>query len=378
MPFANGPISFTMCKLSKDLPEDVLERFSNKRGYSLDSVLDEPQIGWVSSRHLLDTQIDEETAFSGGYLHLVLRSAVRKIPPSLFNAECRLEELTLLDKEKAPSISRKQKKEIRESIKERLLKTMPPTLKGIPFVVDSTKHLLYLGTTSSSQIDQFTNYFLETVDFGLIQLVPEIIAEDFFSVNPDTVFTLPISTDCPLRREGEKSLGRDFATWMWYFQEIEGGTFSVDDLGSFSIMVDGPLSFADNENGGQEAVVRKGLPTISAEAQSALLSGKKLQHAKFTLVRDDEVWEFTLDATGFGFRSMRLPEIEELEPHSQFQERVKYLNIFQRAFFHLFEHYLKIMTNKPLCEPLIPKIQDWIKNLRMTEEDLALLDKGEG
>ena len=209
-------------------------------------------------------------------------------------------------------------------------------------------------------------------------MVPEIVAEDFFSINPDMVPTLPVSTNCPVKSKGEKSLGRDFATWIWFFQEIEGGTFSIDDLGSFSVMVDGPLFFTDDEQGGQEAVVRKGLPTISAEAQSALLSGKKLRQAKFTLVRDDEIWEFTLDAAVFGFRSMRLPEIEELDPHSQFQERVKYLNIFHRAFFHLFEHYLKTMTNKALFDTLIPKIQDWMENLRMTEENSVALDKSEG
>ena len=368
MPFNHGPISFTICKLPKSMPEDSLERFTAKKGYSLDTVLDEPQVGWVSSRHLLDTRIDDETAYTGGYLHLNLRSAVRKIPSSLFNAECRLEELALLAAEKVQSISRKQRKEIRESIKERLLKNMPPVLKGIPFVIDSTKDLLYLGATSSAQIGLFTNYFLETVDFGPTQLVPEIVAEDLFKINPDAIPTLHIANYRSEGDEIEKSLGRDFLTWMWYFQEIEGGTIDVEDLGSFSFMLDGPLSFTADGNGGRESVVRKGLPTISAEAQSALLTGKKLQRAKCSLVRDDEVWEFTLDATNFGFRSMRLPDIEELEPHSQFQERVKYLNIFQRAFFQLFKCYLDTVSDSSRYNSLVPKIQDWVKNLRVAED----------
>ena len=365
MPFDHGPISFSICKLPDKLPDDLLTRLNDKKGYSLDSVLDEPQIGWVGSRHLLETRIDEETAFKGGYLYLVLRSAVRKIPPSLYTAECRIEELVVLNEKKIQSISRKQKKEIKESVKERLLKDMPPTLKGIPFVVDSTKDLLYLGATSTVQIGQFISYFLETMDLGPISLVPEIVAEDLFNINPDIVPTLPIGSECPDNIEDERSLGRDFATWMWYFQEVEGGTFAVDGLGSFSLMIDGPLSFKADGDSAQQAVIRKGLPTVSAEAQSALLTGKKLQQAKCSFVRDEEVWEFTLDAEHFCFRSMRLPEIEELDAQSQFQERVKYLNIFQRVFFHIFERYLRIVTDKKEFAGLVPKIQDWAQNLRV-------------
>ena len=364
MPFDHGPISFIVCKLPKELPEDALERFESRKGTSLDTVLDEPQIGWVSGRHLLDTRIDEETAYKGGYLHLVLRSAVRKIPPSLFKAQCRLEELALIDEQKVQSVSRKQKKEIRESVTERLLHDMPPTLSGIPFVIDPTKDLLFLGATSRSQISQFTGYFLETMDFDPVPLMPEVIAEDYFQINPDVVPTLTVSTEPIQAQEDEKSIGRDFATWLWYFQEVEGGSFTVDDLGSFSIMIDGPLSFAAAGENAQETVVRKGLPTISAEAQSALLTGKKLHRAKCSLARDDELWELTLDAECFAFRSMRLPEIEELDPDSQFQERVKYVNIFQRVFFHLFERYLKLVTDVQQLNELTPKIQEWAKNLR--------------
>ena len=371
MPFIRGPVSFTICKLPKKLPEDCLEKFAAKKGYSLETILDEPQIGWVSSRHLLDTRIDEETAYTGGYLHLVLRSAVRKIPPSLYTAECRIEELAALASEKVQSLSRKQRKEIRESVKERLIKSMPPVLTGIPFVIDSTKDLLYLGATSAAQIGLFTNYFLETLDFAPIQMIPEIATEDLFKVNPDAVPTLQIAKFCAGDNGAEKSLGRDFITWMWFFQEIEGGTFDVDGLGTFSIMLDGPLSFTADGNGGQEATVRKGLPTVSAEAQSALLTGKKLQRAKCSLVRDDEVWEFTLDATNFGFRSMRLPDIDEMEPHSQFQERVKYLNMFQRAFFRLFKLYLDTIGDSSRYNALVPKMQDWAKNLRVAEDKSA-------
>ena len=241
MPFDSGPVSFTVCKMPKSLPEDAIERFQEKKGYSFETLLDDPQIGWVTGRHLLDTQIEHDSAYFGGYLYLFLRHAVRKIPPSLFKAECRIEELALMKSMNSVFISRKQKKEIKEAITERLLKEMPPTLTGTAFVLDSQAEILYLAATSQSKIDQFMSHIHETIGFEPYALTPETMAEYFFDAKQTSYPTLLISEKSSDSEEGDLFLGRDFLTWLWYFQEIEGGTFSVNDLGSFSIMVDGPL-----------------------------------------------------------------------------------------------------------------------------------------
>ncbi len=346
MAFDRGPVSFTMCTLSKELPDDAVEKFAEKKGYSLDTVLDEPQVGWVSGRHLLDTQIDDATLYAGSYLHLFHRSAQRRVPPSLLKAEIRIEELVLMQAMNSQSISRKQKKEIKEDVIDRLLKNMPPTLRGIPCVIDTVNQILYLGAASKSQVDQFLLLFYESIGFEPAPLTPGAMVELLHNTKPDSLPIVKFSRNAPNSESGDNLIGRDFATWLWYFQEIENGTFEVDSLGEFSIMIDGPLVFAADGNGALEVVVKKGLPTISPEAKAALSVGEKIRQAKFTLVRNDEIWSFTLDADNFAFRSMTLPVIDaQLDLVSHFEERIRLLDIFRRAFLQLFNRYFTLITD---------------------------------
>ena len=364
MAFDKGSISFTICKMGKEMPEDAIEKFAEKKAGSLESVVDEPQVGWVSGRHLLDTRIDNETAYAGGYLHLTLRTVQKKIPPSLLKAEMRMEELALLQAEKAESLSRKQKKEIKKVITERLLKDMPPSITGISFVVDQNTGIIYLGSTSQSQIDQFLRVFYETIGFEPISLISETASEVLYNINPDSLPIVNFSPKITHTESDNISLGRDFATWVWYFQENEGGTFEVEDSGTFNVMVDGPLVLAADGRGALEAVIRKGLPTTSSEAKAALLVGKKLKQAKFTITKDDQNWTFTLDADNFSFRSMRLPEVEKgLDPMSQFQERIKYLDMFRKGFMGLFKRYLDLVIDSQKMVEISEKFHQWIENL---------------
>ncbi len=364
MAFDRGPISFTMCTLSKELPDDAIEKFAEKKGYSLDTVLDEPQVGWVSGRHLLDTQINEETLYAGAYLHLFHRCALRKVPTSLLKAEIRIEELALMQSMNSQTISRKQKKEIKEDVTDRLLKNMPPSLSGIPCVIDKVNETLYLGAASKSQIDQFLLLFYESIGFEPVPLTPEIIVDLLHKTKPDSIPAVKFSRNAPNPESSDDLIGRDFATWIWYFQEIENGTFEVDNLGEFSIMIDGPLVLAADGNGALEVVVKKGLPTISAEAKAALSVGKKIRQAKFTLVRNDEIWSFTLDADSFAFRSMTLPVIDaQLDLVSHFEERIRLLDIFRRAFLQLFDHYFTLVTDSKKLQDKSESFYNWVESI---------------
>lgn len=92
MPFDRGSFTFAMFDIPAELPENLLDLFAAKKAGPLDAVTDEPQLGWVTGHHLLDTTINEESAQMGGSYYLTLRQAVRKMPASLLNAVCKREE----------------------------------------------------------------------------------------------------------------------------------------------------------------------------------------------------------------------------------------------------------------------------------------------
>ncbi|MCH2175300.1 MAG: recombination-associated protein RdgC [Lentisphaeria bacterium] len=363
MGFDVGSISMLMCKVNGEIPDDLVERFQKQAAYSLETVEDEPQVGWVTGRHLLDTKITEETAYTGGYLHMQLRKAMRKVPGALLKAECKIEELALMQAMNTIALSRKQKKEIREDVTERLIKTMPPTISGTAFVLDTNHNMLYLGATSMAAIDMFTISFYETTGIELMPLYPEIMAEEVFQENVMKLHQLSIgNTDYV---EEEQHLGRDFLTWLWYFKDVQGGQITHNQFGEFGIFMDGPLQFMADGPGAMESVVRKGFVQSSAEAKTALQVGKKLTRARVEIQRDKESWNFVFDADNFTFRSLKLPDGEELDPQSHFQERVLFLNILREVFYQLFDLYLQEVNNGEQAEKLETSMRDWIEEMKV-------------
>ena len=356
MPFDRGTFSVAFFKLTEELPEDALELFNSHNAGKLDEVKDEPQIGWVSGRHLLERRIDDETAFLGGYIYLSLRTAQRKVPPALLNAESRMEELAHIKVTGNPDVPRKVKKEIKETIIENRLPQMVPTISGISIVIDQNDNTLYAAATSVRQIDTLLGFLNDTLKIAPLQITAEeIMLEE--KLNPRNFNGISmIDGDCD-----DYSPGRDFLTWLWYYSEEEGGEVDVKGYEKFTSMIDGPLSFISDGEGSFETVVRKGNPLKSAEASVALRVGKKLKKAKLIFCRADEIWTAGFDADNFTFSSLSLPEGEEMDYASRFAERISNLHIFKSVFISFYKYFIA-QTQADDWPAKLDEIRNWIKN----------------
>ena len=258
---------------------------------------------------------------------------------------------------KSGNVNRKERKRIKEEVTQRLLPQMPPQLSGTPFVIDAAAKRLYVAAASEKQLETFIGYFSDTVDVEPIPLLPELAARELGEVDPNDIPPLNFSPEQPDAKTGG-TLGQNFLTWLWFLQEETGGTLPKSQLGEFAFMVDGPLVFV----GAFESSIRKGLPTLSAEAKAALTVGKKLKRAKLTLARGKaETWTAAVDADAFLFRGLKLPEGEQLEAHSAFEERVTYLHIFQTVFFALFDRYLKEVGDRAKFAGIQKRAKAWVK-----------------
>ena len=335
MPFERGTFPLTMFKLTGDLPENTAELFSNKKAGRLEDVKDEVQIGWTGHNHLLETNIDEENIQHGGFVFVNLRTAKKKVASSQLKADIRIEEIAHIRASGYPELSRKKKKEIREDVTERLMNDATPQFSGIQAVIDQNDNSIYLGTSSIAAVDSFIGLFSDTFKIAPIQIVPEeLMAEEKILQTSYTGLRLPKG------EEDDFTPGRDFLTWLWYFSEEKGGEVDVKNFGRFAFMPNGPLTFAAEGQGAFESVVRKGNPLNSAEAKTALSTGKKLKKAGLTFARADEIWNCSFDADTFTFSGMKLPEGEEMDPASRFAERMNNLHIFKEVFNAYFKKFL--------------------------------------
>ena len=143
MAFESGTTALIPCTLTGKMPKDFLARLAKHAAGKLDDVHEEPVIGWVSGRHLLENEITETTAVFGGHLYVNLRKAERKIPSQLLNAICRREELAYMQANDTIVVPKKEKKRIKEDAIERNLMKMPPTIGAVPVVVDMATNVMY-------------------------------------------------------------------------------------------------------------------------------------------------------------------------------------------------------------------------------------------
>ncbi len=358
MGFEKGSLSFRMFFASRDLDEKDVDKFAAAALPPLSTLAEEEVHGWVAGRHLLDRKITEENAFLGGYLRLTLTQAKKKVPTSLLQAECAVEEMAMMEADGKQYLNQQMRSEIKKDVKERLLPDMPPQLKGIDFVFDERSHMIYASATSEKQVDAFVLSLMQTTGCGAAPADPETIAERTAGI--DVHNWGPASFSAELE-DGmvDGTAGREFLMWLWYSSEKRGGIAQVPDVGEMAYMVEGPLTFVMEGKGAHEITLKKGQPMLSNEARTALLSGKKLKKAKIQFARGEEVWAFTFDADEFIFRSLKLPQTETFDRVGKFQERMVLLETFRQAFFHLYSEFVKERNDSKAWKETKANMRKW-------------------
>lgn len=358
MSFESGLIGLRMCYAPKGLPDDAVERFAAHAAPPLKSLGPAPAVGWVGGRHLFDLPISDNNARFGGYLRLSLLKAERKVPASLLRAEAFLEELAFMKAEKKPFLDRKVKSNIRKQVMSRLLPQMPPTLRAIPFVHDERGGVVYVGAASEQQMDAFRVNFLAATGVDLIPVNVETVAARRRGAKVRQWAPASFSPEAD-DTQMENEPGQDFLTWLWFASEDRAGLFESREHGQIAVALEGPLLLERPGDGAHVIAIREGVPTVSAEAQTALMTGKKLRRAKLTLACGDDTWMTSFDADSFAFR-VKLPEPKEvLDPASRFQERIQKLGEFRDLFFELFDQFLDDRCDEKNWAKAQKKIHQW-------------------
>jgi len=361
MPFENGRVGFRIYSLPRPLPEDYIERFARHAAPPIASCAGGSTSGWVTGRHLLDRDIREETAHRAGYLNMSLLQLEKKIPPSLLKAECQMEELAQMEAEGRQFLNRKERSDIKQAVRDRLMPEMPPQLKDVPFVYAPGGHTLYASALSNTKSDSFCARFLNTMGYNISPCAPDLLPE--MLGHPDPRGWRPASFSPRVPDEAvELHPGREFLTWLLFSFDARGGQIETEKAGRIALLMEGPLSFYHEGGGAYEIILKEGEPIGSPEAGTCLMSGKQLRKAKLTLAREGEPWEFRIDGDEFVFRSVKLPEIDrDLDSASRFAERIIRIDQLRDIFFALYDQFMDMR-----CTP-----EKWRKEKRAMQEWVA-------
>ena len=370
MGFDTGRVSFRLFYLQREYDASLIEAFAKEVVQPISTIKLEPISGWVTGRHLLDRDISDERCVIGPYIHVQLMKAEKKIPSSLLNATVKLEEEVELRARGVEFLPRKVKAEVKQRVIASLQPQMPPTLTGIPVVVDLRNQLLVAGSISDRQVDALTPAFKTVGETIPILVTPENAALKRKRVNAVDLDPITFSPDPLVEPPAEPTLGMDFLTWLWFNWESNAGNFHLPDGRPGGYMMEGPLTFYREGEGAHEAVLRKGMPINSREAATALMCGKKLRRAKMTVAVDEKAIEATVDAD-FVFRGMKLPKSEQTEKEGIFEERMMHIDAFCATWFTLYDRFLDLRTDPRAWPKTHAAMQEWIKHIGAAAQELA-------
>lgn len=103
-------------------------------------------------------------------------------------------------------------------------------------------------------------------------------------------------------------LGEEFLTWLWFRQETGNGEHALPGGRVVGVLLDDFLTFAPARDDDTEQTLRRGMPTRTAEARTALRQGNRLRRARLVFAEGERQWNATLDGTTLGLSAVKLPE----------------------------------------------------------------------
>lgn len=358
MSMSKGTLSFQLFNLMNPLPdpEDLADKLRAAALPPLGTLCEESIHGFTGYRHAQDRDITVESITLGGIHYFLLVQAERKIPATLLQSECAMEEQSVMQSEDRQYLNQQMRSEIKKSITERLMPEQSPTLKAIEVACPRGAYL-YSTAVSEKQHDTLVLGIMQTLGVSLRAMDPETAAHVLKSVDPLDFPPKSFSYEVP-DVASDISVGREFLTWLWYCSEKRGGLVNIDGVGQIAYMIEGPLDFVMEGKGAHETIIKKGEPMLAAESKAALVAGKTLKSARVTFCRGEEVWSFTLDADTFTFKGMKLPQTESFDPAGRFQERMIHLEIFRQIFFGLYCSYIEDRTTQ--WDSVAGQIKQWV------------------
>lgn len=361
MGFESGNVNFRLFYLQHEFDSALVERFAAHAAPPIETLGYEPIHGWVGPAHLLDRDFSEEHCCFTSAIHLSYMTAEKKIPASTLSTFCKVEEELEMKAREIQFLPRALKMEVKQRVTDMLMKDALPVFTAIPIVVDLRNRLLLAAAMSDAQVDKLLPYFKETAGVMPVLLTPETAAMKRRQMNVNDMLPVLYTPDPHIEVPFEISLGTDFFTWLLYFWEKEGGTFSMDGS-TCGMMIEGPLTFYHEGAGAHEAVLRKGTPLDGRELGIALYCAKKLRRAKVTFTRGEEIVSATMDATDFSFRGMKLPKSEQEDAVGRFQERMACIEMFWSCWLTLFDRFLDLRADAGSWSDTVEKMKQWVEN----------------
>jgi len=160
---------------------DIPRRLKRFAFVDIDQSAEERSFGWVCFDDLLDAEWKTSSPEKGEYLVFSLRLDTRRVSPAMFKKHWLLalkQKVAELPEQGRKYLTRDQKAELREHVRQRLLarSLLIPAVFDVVWSVRDNR--VYLATTNAKIRTLFEDMFARTFELALEPLTPVVLAQE--------------------------------------------------------------------------------------------------------------------------------------------------------------------------------------------------------
>jgi hypothetical protein len=383
MGFYTGRVSALRFKVNGAAPrsftEEHLDRLADRQaGRQRIASADGIEVGWTAGDHILDTDFNLEKNIINDTLHFELRIDSEKLPSDLLRAYYAVELKALTKGNPSGFPSARQKREAKESARERLEEESKDgrfrKRKCVPVLWDRLSNEVLFGATNIANVDRLTSLFEQTFQkelecvtagpraFHLAELHGHTRQVDDSAPSAFLPGVTPEDVAWIADESNRDFLGNEFLLWLWWYTDTESDSVKVADDSEVTIMLARSLTLeCPRGQTGHETISHEG-PTRLPEARRAIQSGKWPRKVGLTLVRHDQQYEFALQAETLAIAGAKLPPLPEdvTEARAKLEERATQIRGLIETLDLLYDAFGRRRFSKDWQTDL-EAMQKWLK-----------------
>ncbi len=161
-----------------DNPIDVVEMgLKRHKIVDIDKEPQEMSVGWTSLTDPYHPDFEGSSFLVASYFIFSLRIDKKSVPANVLKKQVIMEEKKRLRESGREFLSKTEKKELKEDVKQILLTRMPPVPHVYDVVWDPEKNILWFYTTHKAANEELETLFLKSFNINLVKLFPYTLAD---------------------------------------------------------------------------------------------------------------------------------------------------------------------------------------------------------
>ena len=181
MGILSSTVSLTRYKVNGSFSDSPIERV--EKGlitHTIQDIDQEPQeisVGWTSLFEPYHPDFNGSSFIVADYFVFSLRIDKKSVPAKVLKKYMDIEEKRRLDESDRETLSKNEKKEMKDNVKAMLMARLPSVPHVFDLIWDYEKSLVYFFSTQKSANEELESLFLKSFNISLIKLFPFTLAD---------------------------------------------------------------------------------------------------------------------------------------------------------------------------------------------------------